>query len=134
MIVAIAALPGAQIEFDVRGLPGGDRERVDRLWRQGSAAQVRVQHGSGEIEDTSLERLRLPVHLDRDAIDQSVIARVDGVPGGDHRAPSLAEDAANGTGHDRPAALLDEAFDARVPDQAIDRRQLATHGDILVGG
>ncbi len=119
MRVAIAALSRRKIEFEVRRATRDGGDRVDRLLRQRSAAEVRVQHRAREVED----RPQCGRHgtLDtRSNIPNEHICRLNGtIVIGDGSA-DRAELAANGICDWRAPMTLDQYCQNRRLHQPVD--------------
>ena len=59
--VAISTLAGGDVEFEVRGLPCGERDGLDRFFRQCGASEIGMEHGAGQIEDAAQRGRAIPM-------------------------------------------------------------------------
>ena len=119
MVVALAALAGRDVEFEVGGASQHARHGLGRLGGQQRAAEIGMQHRAGEVEDaTQRGRKEVFERTGRHGDESGFVGRL-------VRHPRCGERVADRL-HRRLAPVgFGEQERLRTPQQAIDRRQAA---------
>lgn len=119
MIVAFAARPAIEIEFEGDGITHRPHRRLDRLLRQDRAAEIGVEDCSREIEDRARRHDRVP--------RQTIRRRLGHALGIGHRlrrrGAQRVQRGANGGDQRRAAIMVGGKLSGGAAQHRIDRGQ-----------